>query len=230
MRQGPPSRRLWAAEGPRAVIGLAELGLGWRDLRRLPRGDGRPVLVLPGLFNTDRSTVVLRRVLHRLGYDASGWGLGRNLGARSTGPELERLLERLAVRAAREDVTMIRISLGGIMARLAAHRAPALVREVITIASPFAGSPRDTNVWRAFEWVTGEQVDSAALRARSEEASRPLPVPATAIWSASDGLVNGHICRADSERCIEVRSSHLWVQHRRAVLVAVAEVLAASAR
>lgn len=232
VRHGPPSRRLWAAEAPRALLGLAELGLRWRDLERLPRGDGRPVLLLPGLFNTDRSTIVLRLLLRRLGYQAEGWSLGRNLGARSTGAELERLLARMDRIVARtgRPVTLIGISLGGIMARLAAHRAPGLVSEVITIASPFAGDPRDTNVWRAFEWATGERLDSPALRARGEEAARALPVPSTAIWSASDGLVNGRICRADGERCIEVRSSHLWVQQRLAVLVAVAEILAASAR
>ncbi|WP_239017722.1 esterase/lipase family protein [Sphingomonas aracearum] len=212
------------------MFGLVELGWRWRELAHLPRGDGRPVLILPGLFNTDRSTIVLRRSLQALGYHAEGWGLGRNLGARSTGAELERLLARVAAMAedAGEPVTLIGISLGGIMARLAAHRAPTKVREVITIASPFAGDPRDTNVWRAFEWATGERVGDPFLAARSAEGMRPLPVPSTAIWSATDGLVNGNICRIEGERCIEVRSSHLWVQHRVSVLTAVAEVLASA--
>ena len=47
---------------------------------RLPRGDGHPVLVLPGLLADDISTRALRVVLRRLGYDVHGWGLGRNIG------------------------------------------------------------------------------------------------------------------------------------------------------
>ena len=46
----------------------------------LPRGDGHPVLVLPGLLADDVSTRTLRAVLRRLGYDVHGWGLGRNIG------------------------------------------------------------------------------------------------------------------------------------------------------
>ena len=114
------------------------------------------------------------------------------------------------------------------MARVAAHRHPELVREVITISSPFAGPPTCTNVWRPFEWLTGEKIDDPALNARLEEAAQPLPVPATAIWSHSDGLVNGLICRepeGSEGRAIEVSSSHLWVQMKPDVLRAVAQVL-----
>lgn len=127
-----------------------------------------------------------------------------------------------------QKVTLIGVSLGGIMARIAALRHPELVREVITISAPFAGSPTATNVWRPFEWLTGERIGDPAVAARLEEAARPLPVPATAIWSRSDGLVNGLICReGEGSACrdIEVSSSHLWVQMNPDVLRAVAEVL-----
>ncbi len=186
-------------------------------------------MLLPGLFNSDRSNIVLRRHLARLGYRAHGWGLGRNLGVRTVGPDAERLIERVAALAedAGEPVTLVGVSLGGIMARLVAHRRPDLVREVITISSPYAGDGRATNVWRAFEWVTGERLDDPAVIARSEAIAAPLPVPATAIWSRSDGLVAGAICRCDHARGVEVRSGHLGVQLRPEVLVAVAGVLGA---
>jgi pimeloyl-ACP methyl ester carboxylesterase len=172
----------------------------------------------------------MRRDLNRLGYRAEGWDLGRNLGVRAIGPEGERLMERIAAVHAEtgEKVTLVGISLGGIMARVAAHRHPELVREVITISAPFAGPPTCTNVWRPFEWLTGEKIDDPALNARLEEAARPLPVPSTAIWSHSDGLVNGLICRepeGSGGRAIEVSSSHLWVQMKPDVLRAVAAVL-----
>lgn len=183
-------------------------------------------MLLPGLFNSDRSLFVLRRYLDRLGYRADGWGLGRNLGVRTVGPDAERLVERLL--AIGEPVSLVGVSLGGILARLMAHRHPELVREVVTVASPYAGDARATNVWRAFQLVTGERLDDPAVIARSAAIAQPLPVPATAIWSASDGLVSGAICHDPSARSIEVRSSHYLAQMRPEVLIAVAEALASS--
>jgi pimeloyl-ACP methyl ester carboxylesterase len=223
----PPSKALWAAELPRAAWMVATW---WRHralLAAAPRGDGRAVMVLPGLFNSDRSNFALRRYLNGLGYNCVGWGFGRNLGIRTVGQEAAKLIARVEALAAQHGpVTLIGVSLGGIMARLVAVRRPDLVREVITVASPYAGSGKATNVWRAFEWVTGERLDDPAVIARSAELAGPLPVPATAIWSRSDGLVAGAICRDDGAQCIEVRSSHLGVQLRPEVLRVVADVLA----
>ena len=49
-------------------------------LATLPRGDGHPVLVLPGLGGSDSSTAPLRWFLGQLGYRSFGWGLGENRG------------------------------------------------------------------------------------------------------------------------------------------------------
>ncbi len=220
-----PSKALWAAEVPRAAWMAATWWRHRAALAAAPRGDGRPVLLLPGLFNSDRSNAVMRRFLIRLGYRAEGWGLGRNLGARTVGADAEVLIARVAALAAAGPVTLIGVSLGGIMARLVAHERPDLVREVITVSSPFAGSGRATNVWRAFEWFTGERLDDPAVLARSARIAAILPVPATAIWSRSDGLVAGSICRDAAGRAIEVRSSHLGVQMKPEVLLAIADVL-----
>lgn len=229
MTPKPPSKWLLAAEFPRAVFGAAELAVKRRGLRNMPRGDGRPVIILPGLVNPDWANLTLRRYLRKLRYDARGWGLGHNLGVRSTGPngeKLDALVHRVHAETGRK-VTLIGISLGGMMARLMAHRWPDEVAEVITISSPFAGDPRATNVWRVFELLTGERIDDEKVTAdRALLASEP-PVPTTAIWSASDGLVNGAICRTGACRSIEVRSGHLWVQMRASVLRAVAETLGA---
>ncbi len=91
----PPSAVLALTELPRA---LAEFGsLPWAAplLATAPRGDGHPVLVLPGFTTTDRSTAVLRRYLTRMGYDAHTWDLGRNLGPRAVGLQGEKLVDRL---------------------------------------------------------------------------------------------------------------------------------------
>jgi len=222
----PPPMRLWAAELPRAAWTVMNVPRHKSLLRDGQMGDGRPVMLLPGLMQGERAFFPLQRFLQKRGYQAHSWGLGRNLGARTTGPQAERLIERLEVIAATDGpVTLIGVSLGGMIARLVAQRRPDLVREVITISSPFAGSGKATNVWRVFEWLTGERVDDPAVAARSAEIAAPLSVPSTAIWSRSDGLVAGEICRDNHSRSIEIDSSHLGVQIRADVFLAVADVL-----
>lgn len=225
----PPSRALWAAELPRAAWSLVTWPRHRASLAGAPRGDGRSVMLLPGLFNSDRSNFVMRRYLRRLGYRAEGWGLGRNFGARTVGADGARLVRRIErLCGANGPVTLVGVSLGGIIARLMAHERPDLVRAVITISAPFAGPARSTRVWRAFELMTGERIDDPAVIARSARIATPPPTPTTAIWSASDGLVAGASCRDDAGRSVEIRSGHLGVQLRPETLLAVATALAES--
>src|SRR5579863_5775428 len=49
-------------------------------LLRAPKGDGHPVLALPGFLASDLSMAPMRRYLKELGYDAHAWRMGRNLG------------------------------------------------------------------------------------------------------------------------------------------------------
>src|SRR6476646_6242559 len=77
----PPSKTLMFLEG-RAFHEFGAF-LGALPLLRLaPRGDGHPVLVLPGLVASDVSTRPLRTFLKNRGYAVSGWKQGRNLGLR----------------------------------------------------------------------------------------------------------------------------------------------------
>src|SRR4051812_3627066 len=49
-------------------------------LMRAPRGDGHPVLLLPGFLASDLSMAPMRRYLRELGYDSHAWQMGRNFG------------------------------------------------------------------------------------------------------------------------------------------------------
>src|ERR1700688_2232768 len=49
-------------------------------LMRAPKGDGHPVLTLPGFLASDLSMAPMRRFLKELGYDAHTWNMGRNIG------------------------------------------------------------------------------------------------------------------------------------------------------
>ena len=75
---GPPSRLLLALE-LRGIWELQAFFAAYPLLRLAPRGDGHPVLVLPGLAASDASTRPLRAYLTEQGYAAHGWKQGRTM-------------------------------------------------------------------------------------------------------------------------------------------------------
>ena len=64
----------------RAPLDWATVLLRMPSLLRAPRGDGRPVMLLPGFGTDELSMRPLGRYLRYLGYDVYDWGLGRNRG------------------------------------------------------------------------------------------------------------------------------------------------------
>lgn len=223
----PPSWPLLLGEG-RAFY---ELGLFYQALPALlaaPRGDGHTVMVLPGFTASDLSTSLLRWYLRRQGYDARGWTLGRNLGF-STQLELRmaRRLQNLHWRSGRK-VSMVGWSLGGIFARELARLHPEMVRQVVTLGSPFAASPRATNVWRLYERVSGqrvEDIDPELLRRMREHP----PVPSTAVYSRSDGVASWRAClepEASHTDNVRVPGSHCGLGHNPWAVYVIADRLA----
>jgi pimeloyl-ACP methyl ester carboxylesterase len=223
-----PAAGLLLLEG-RALLELAALLPAYPLLRRAPRGDGHPVLVLPGLMASDTSTATLRRFLRNRGYGAHGWRLGRNRGPDEAliAAMLARL-ERLQERYDGRRVSLIGWSLGGIYARELARAVPERVRQVITLASPF----RDLDAVNVPRFLRRDArrraavVDDGPVRARLREA---LAVPTTAIFSRTDGIAAGQSCRADPAprtESLEVDSSHLGIGHHPVVLLTIADRLA----
>jgi pimeloyl-ACP methyl ester carboxylesterase len=224
----PPSRVLQWME-LRAGGELAGTLAAWPLLQLAPRGDGHAVLVLPGLTAGDTSTRLLRRLLKTLGYAPYGWGLGRNLGPRVGVREamLDRL-ERLRASTGRK-VSLVGWSLGGAYARMLAMRRPDAVRTVITLGSPIVGDARATHAHRVYEWSSGRR---AGLH-HGPPPIRPVPddVPATSIFSKSDGVVAWRASvqpEGPLAENIEVVSSHVGLGVHAPVLYAVADRLAQS--
>ena len=220
----PPRRSLLLLEG-RALLELAALVPAYPVLRRAPSGDGHPVLVLPGFMASDFSTGALRRFLRHRGYRVHGWTLGRNLGpSPETAAAMVDRLYQLADRYGRR-VSIIGWSLGGVYARELARRFPAVVRQVITLAAPFR-DVEATNVPRFLIARRGRLHGEADFRA---QLAAPLPVPSTAIYSRSDGIVAWQSCReheSPTSESLEVEASHLGIGHHPVVLLTIADRLA----
>jgi pimeloyl-ACP methyl ester carboxylesterase len=219
---------LLLAETPRALLEAMTLVPGYGILRMAPRGDGHPVLVLPGFGAGDLSTRILRRYLQQLGYRSHPWKLGRNLGP--SHDLRRRLFDRVQELHGRYDrkMSVVGWSLGGIYGREIARVVPALIRQVITLGSPFNGNGRGSNVGWLFERITGRPVRSAdpATLARLRQ---PPPVPCTAIFSKTDGIVAWEDCveiataRTDN---IEIVGSHCGLGMNPIVLYVIADRLA----
>lgn len=227
----PPSALLALTELPRAVAEFSTLGMASPLLASAKRGDGHPVMVLPGFVTSDASTAVLRRYLTQIGYDAHTWDLGRNLGPKAIGRQGEKLVARLlAIHAATgRKVSLVGWSLGGVFARQLARKAPHAVRQVISLGSPFTGSPKASNVWRAYEVLTGQKIDDADVIEQMRESASAPPVPSTSIYTREDGVVAWQNCiepRSAETDNIEVHGSHCGLGVNPAVLYAVADRLA----
>jgi pimeloyl-ACP methyl ester carboxylesterase len=196
----PPSKTLMLLEG-RAIHEFGAFIGALPLLSLAPRGDGHPVLVLPGLVASDTSTRPLRSFLQSKGYAVSGWRQGRNLGLRDGVQQaMVDLVHQLSDTQGRK-ISLIGWSLGGLYARQLAKMMPDRVRSVITLGSPFAGHPRATNAWRVYEMASGRRAEEDHRFGGS--LSEPPPVPTTAIFSRTDGICAWQGCKETSSAIAE---------------------------
>ena len=221
-----------AAELPRLLSEAASLPVAWSALMaNAPKGDGHPVLVLPGFTAGDGSTLLLRRFLTRLGYNTLPWLLGNNRGAPAQLLSLMRRFYRLT-QTYDEPISIVGQSLGGVYAREIAREFPDAVRFVITLGSPFAAtSHRSTSplVARLFESMSGVTVEQMRTEMAHQDSRLPPPVPVSALYSRTDGVVSWRACmerESDLTENIEVIGSHSGMAMHPMVLHVVADRLA----
>ena len=205
----PPPLHTLVGEGL-SGIEMARLLASSPSLARQARGDGDPVLVLPGLGTSNLSTGALRAYLSWLGYSVQGWQQGRNEGDVATLLPMVREEVRDMYQRHGNSVHIVGWSLGGVLAREVAREDPDHVRQVITMGSPLAGGPKYTSFARLYE-ARGADLE-ALEQVIAERESRPIRVPVTSIYSRRDGIVawqasiDRHTPEADN---VEVRTTHL---------------------
>lgn len=198
-------------------------------LADLPRGDGHPVIVVPGLGADDGATQALREALQKLGYTVYGWGQGMNHGPASRmDAKLDALLMKV-YRRHRCKVSIIGWSMGGLFAREMARNRPNETRRVITLVSPFAVDVEKhlsrfiLQIFRKYTGYTVERMQQRLTRTR-----RTPPVFCTSIYSKGDAVVRWQGCLEDPVPHAEnlcVRGSHWGMVHNIEALKIVAHRL-----
>ncbi|MCB1616811.1 MAG: alpha/beta hydrolase [Pseudomonadales bacterium] len=248
----PPALKDTLLDAPRALWESSGLLRKKQLLRKSVRGDGHPVLVIPGYGANDQLMKPLRRYLADIGYDPRPWNQGLNFRfTRITALDQinafrAEMQDKLATeidhvfRQTGEKVSLVGWSLGGVYAHSLGVRLPQQVRRVVTLGAPF-GDPRDTAAWNLLKrihrsdtddnshdftgWSNHGREDEAAAQV-SESAS---PAPVFVLYSEQDGIVSPGAARlneANHIRHIAVKSSHMGFAYNPAVYLAIADCLA----
>ena len=174
----------------------------------VPAGDGHKVVVLPGILTGDFTTHRLVAWLKAVGYDAQGWGPGINWGPTTESLTRVDALIDAAFTASGRKVSLVGRSLGGLYAREYAKRNPDRVARVVTLGTPIQ-FPVKTPL-SPFESVLARFYDPS-VTARVDDLPRNPPVPLTAIYSKSDGIVPWQACLVEEgplAENLEIESPH----------------------
>jgi pimeloyl-ACP methyl ester carboxylesterase len=214
----------------------------------VPHGKGEPVVLVPGFLGSDRYLTEMHLWLRRIGYRPYFSGIGRNVDC----PELltQRLLVTIqqAHAETKLPVTIVGHSLGGMLARAAAQRAPAQVKQVITMGSPFRSVRAHPLILSAANFVRSNIVRERKHRRQVTQScftpectcgfvttlkddnawlNGNAGMRRSAIFSKCDGVVDWRSCIEDDETYNrEVTATHIGMAFNPDVYRTVANLLA----
>jgi pimeloyl-ACP methyl ester carboxylesterase len=207
----------------------------------VPRGDGRPVILMPGLGGGDQTLLVLAAWLRRIGYRPHMCGFVANVSCSDRAVErVERQLDAVHRRWHRR-VALIGHSRGGHYARALGHRRPELVshaisvgaglRQMLAVSYPTQAAARGL---RAALLQAGRAGSSRCLTescdcAFARDFAAPFPtdrVRLTSIYSKEDGVVRWQSALVPGADCVEVTGSHVGLIFNRKTYRAIASTLA----
>jgi triacylglycerol lipase len=189
-----------------------------------PRGDGRPVVLVPGFAGGDWTLQHLAFWLRRSGYEPVRCNFLVNAGCAA----------KALARVERRVIAVLGHSAGGYLARAAAARMPDRISHVVALGAGLA---------RQFD-VSAPALAAVAVARRVQPNNGCLtehcgcafttgytcPFPAdvslTSIYSRGDGMVRWESCLADYADNVEVTGSHVGLAWNRKSYRAIAAALA----
>ncbi len=201
----------------------------WSELSRLladrrfrgpERAEGRaPVLLIPGFMAGDASLTLLAGWLRRRGHEVRTSGIRMNVDCAGRALDrVDQVLQRFG-----EPAIVIGQSRGGTLARALAARRPEAVAAVVTLGSPvldpLAVSPSvlrtvrlvaaigDAGVPGVFSTACRDGSCCADFHELLRTPHRP-GLPALAVYSRSDAIVDWRACLDPHAECVEVDGSH----------------------
>jgi pimeloyl-ACP methyl ester carboxylesterase len=207
----------------------------------LPRGDGRPVVLLPGFLAGDQTLLIMAAWLRRLGYAPHTCGFVSNVDCSDRA--LQRVEQRVDDLHSRHGcrVAVVGHSRGGHLARAMAARAPERVSHAISLGADLRGLvgvsvptlaavaavrrglvlTRRTRAKRCF---TAECTCAFACDyGRAFPADR---VRLTSVYSKQDGVVRWEGSVVPEADCVEVTGSHVGLAFNRKAYRVIAQALA----
>lgn len=231
----------------------ALFGIDWLSLRLspvyygvgVPRGNGAPVIVIPGFLGSDNYLVEMYYWLRRIGYRSYYSRIGRNAEC----PDIlrDRLFETMdrAYGETGRKLHLIGHSLGGLIARSAATRRPEQVAQVISLAAPFRDIRVHPMILAAAGFVRGRIIGERRRRgevkrgcytggctcdfAESLRVEVPASIQRAAIYTMTDGVVDWRTCIEEEDRLnIRVDGTHAGLAFNPQVYRQVARLLAAA--
>jgi pimeloyl-ACP methyl ester carboxylesterase len=234
-RVGKPPRRLYTLLEGRGLLEMALLPACLPFLYGSPRGDGHPVLLVPGFTAGDTTLVGLSMFLRSRGYHVETWGFGQNTGFKLKFAQALEQKVRFLHHRHRRKVSVIGWSLGGVYGFYTAHSAPECIRTVISLGSPMRFSVGNVKVpivvqalYRYFAHPMGPTAHVANVR--SKVLKSPPPMPSTCIYSMTDGIVPPSSAQLDTSEGqhenIWVPGSHIGLGFNAAVMWILADRLA----
>ncbi len=219
----------WAARG------LGEARLPWEALEHVrhldldavgdpvPRGDGSPVLVVPGFGFGDVSVLPLILTLHRYGWRPISSRILANVACSDR--TVDRLIARLEPLVAERGrrVAVIGQSRGGMLARGVMARRPDLAHRAVSLGGAlndefaFYEIPRPlVGVLKAVHSLDPELRERRCVTPQCDcpymqAVHRPLPgdVELVSIYSKQDGVLDWRSCVVAGAVNVEVPGSHL---------------------
>lgn len=212
----------------------------WRGAG-VPRGDGRPVILMPGFLGGDQTLGVMAVWLRRLGYRPAFARFVTNTDCSDRALDRVESVADALWRSHGRRVALIGHSRGGHFARALGARRPDRISHAISMGADLQGM-FGASAPTLFAVSLAQRAVHASGRARREtclsahcgcpfsrDYARRFPVDRvrlTSIYSKGDGVVHWQCQVIPCADCVEVTGSHVGLIFNRKVYRAVATALA----